>query len=79
MPCTCMNRQRENAFCYATFSCSDMLLFFFFLARLFFAISCKIFPRGVTVVEILVLPGDSQRSKYSLVGVGEGGSWKPAP
>ena len=37
-------------------------------------ISCKIFPRGVTVVEILVLPGDSQRSKYSPVGVAEGGS-----
>ena len=64
--CTCMKMQRENARGYAIFSCSDMLHFFF--AKLYFAISCKIFPRGATVVEILTLPEDSRRTKCTRGG-----------
>lgn len=63
---TCLKTQRENACCCRIFSCSNRLYFF---PKLFFAVSCKTFPRGVTVIEILTLPGDSRRTKCSLVGV----------
>lgn len=64
---TWLKMQRENACCYPIFSCSNTLyFFFFFFAKLFLAISCKTFPKGVTVIEILTLPGDSQRTKCSL-------------
>lgn len=63
---TCLKTQRENACCCPMFSCSNRPYFF---PKLFFAVSCKTFPRGVTVIEILTLPGDSRRTKCSLGGV----------
>lgn len=49
---------------------SPALICYVFFAKLFFAVSCKTFPKGVTVIEILTLRGDSWRTKCSGGGSG---------